>query len=266
MNGEHLELRVSSAPGWLREVPLAHRGLHGPGVPENSLASFAAARDAGVGIELDVRLSADGVPVVFHDRTVTRDGATVHVSRMTAEELSLVRLGDTDEHVPTLAQALEVAGQAPVMVEIKNERARAGGLEAAAVTVMAAHDDAGGGPTCAASFNPWTLRWLRRRRPAVDRVLTAGPMDNATIPAGMKWTVRTLRLLARIEPVAVSYDVVGLDAPSVQEYREAGGTVVAWTVSTPELLATARRLADNVIFERLSVEQVLSSAATEAGD
>lgn len=264
MNGDPLQVRVLPAPTWLREVPLAHRGLHGPGVPENSLAAFAAARDAGVGIELDVRLSADGIPVVFHDRTLQRDGRTVHVSRTTAADLATVALGDSDETIPTLARALEVAGPAPVMVEIKNERARAGGLEAATVTAMAAHGDAGGGPTCAASFNPWTLRWLRRRRPAVDRVLTAGPMDNAAIPAGMKWTVRTLRLLARIEPVAVSYDVVGLDAPSVQEYRRIGGTVVAWTVSTPELLATAHRLADNVIFERLPVEQVRVRDAHEA--
>lgn len=145
------------------------------------------------------------------------------------------------------------------MVEIKNERARAGGLEAAAVTAMVAHDDGGGGPTCVASFNPWTLRWLRRRRPAIDRVLTAGPMDNATIPAGMKWTVRTLRLLDRIDPVAVSYDVVGLDAPAVQDYREAGGTVVTWTVTTPVLLDTARQLADNLIFEQLAVSDVLAS-------
>ena len=263
MNDDDVQVRVVPAPGWLRDVPLAHRGLHGPGIPENSLAAFAAARDAGVGIELDVRLSADGVPVVFHDRTLDRDGRTIHLSRLSADDLARVRLGDSDETIPTLARALEVAGPTPVMVEIKNERARAGGLEAAAVTVMAAHDDAGGGPTCAASFNPWTLRWLRRRRPAVDRVLTAGPLDNAAIPAGMRWTVRTLRLLARIEPVAVSYDVVGLDTPSVQEYRRLGGTVVAWTVSTPALLATARRLADNVIFERLPVEQVQVRNASE---
>ncbi len=260
MTGEDLQLRVTAAPDWLREVPLAHRGLHGDGIPENSLAAFARARDEGVGIELDVRLSADGVPVVLHDRTVDHDGSVVDVSSISAQELATVRLAGTDEHIPTLDEALSVAGSAPVMVEVKNERARAGGLEAATVTVLAAHEERGGGPTCVASFNPWTLRWLRRRRPAVHRVLTAGPMDNATIPAGMKWTVRTLRLLHRIDPVAVSYDVVGLDAPAVQGYRQAGGTVVTWTVSSPTLLETARRHADNVIFEGLSVSEVLASS------
>lgn len=256
MSTDDLQLGGPPTPSWLREVPLAHRGLHGDGVPQNSLAAFDLAREAGIGIELDVRLSSDGVPVVFHDRSFERDGTVIDVSSVTAEALASVPLGDGDEGIPTLEEALATAGDAPVMVEVKNERARAGGLEAATATLLAAHAERGGGPTCVASFNPWSLRWLRRRRPAVDRVLTAGPMDDATIPAGMKWTVRTLRLLRGIDPVAVSYDVTGLDAPAVRDYHEAGGTVVTWTVSTPTLLATARRLADNVIFEDLSVAEI----------
>ena len=50
----------------------AHRGLWGGHTPENSLAAFEAARAAGVGVELDVRLTADGVPVVFHDAGLER--------------------------------------------------------------------------------------------------------------------------------------------------------------------------------------------------
>ena len=46
-------------PGWVTDVPLAHRGLWSDdGPPENSLAAFAAARDAGVGVELDVHLTS----------------------------------------------------------------------------------------------------------------------------------------------------------------------------------------------------------------
>ena len=52
----------------LTGIELAHRGLHeNPSLPENSLGAFKAAVDAGFGIELDVQLSKDGVPVVFHD-------------------------------------------------------------------------------------------------------------------------------------------------------------------------------------------------------
>ena len=57
----------------------AHRGLHSPdkSVPENSLAAFAAAADAGYGMELDVQLSKDGEVVVFHDDTL--DLSLIHI-------------------------------------------------------------------------------------------------------------------------------------------------------------------------------------------
>ncbi len=50
----------------------AHRGLWDAGAPENSLAAFEAARAAQIGVELDVRLTSDNVPVVFHDAGLER--------------------------------------------------------------------------------------------------------------------------------------------------------------------------------------------------
>lgn len=253
---EDFQPRVVAAPDWLRDVALTHRGLHDDGVPENSLAAFAAARDADFGIELDVRLSADGVPVVVHDAMVDLDGEQVAVAKLTVAQLADVTLDGTDEAVPTLADALATAGPAPVMVEVKNEWPRAGRLEAATVTALVAHDDAdGGGPTCVASFNPWTLRWLRRRRPAVDRVVT-GPLPVEGLPAGVRWPVRSLRLLSHIDPVALSHDIAHLDDEEVQAWRDGGGTVVTWTVRSEDHLATAATAADNIIFEGLAVDRV----------
>ncbi len=62
------------APAWLTERPIAHRGLHtgDSRVPENSLAAFQAAADAGYAIELDVQLTSDGQLVVCHDDDLTR--------------------------------------------------------------------------------------------------------------------------------------------------------------------------------------------------
>ena len=58
----------------LRGVHYAHRGLHDnkTDAPENSLKAFQLAVDAGYGIEMDVQLSKDEVPVVFHDETLNR--------------------------------------------------------------------------------------------------------------------------------------------------------------------------------------------------
>ena len=54
----------------------AHRGLHGMGVPENSLLAFRGAVEAGYGIELDLQLSRDGEVMVFHDYNLDRMTAT----------------------------------------------------------------------------------------------------------------------------------------------------------------------------------------------
>ena len=97
------------APGWLVEVPLAHRGLHVEGRLENTLAAFAAAADAGYGAELDVHLSADGVPVVVHDEDLVRvAGLDRRVADLTVEELAGVRLLDGSVGGPTLAAEIDL--------------------------------------------------------------------------------------------------------------------------------------------------------------
>src|SRR5690242_12989613 len=77
---------------------LAHRGYHQT-EPENTLAAFEAAAGLGIdGIETDIRLSADGVPILFHDRLV----GDTPIERLKEPELS-ARSGRS---VPTLEEAL----------------------------------------------------------------------------------------------------------------------------------------------------------------
>lgn len=244
---------TADAAGWLREVPLAHRGLHDADSPENSLSAFEAARAAGVGVELDVHLSADGVPVVLHDADLDRvAGIRGQVGGWTVADLE--RLDFATGGVPTLARALAVLGDAPAMVEVKNLDARAGALEPAVAAVLAAH----AGPTCVASFNPDTLRWFRRNAPGMPRVLTAGGIFDPRVPAVVRWSLDTLRWFRMVRPTAVSYWVGGLEHRAVQRIRR-HATVLAWTVTTADDLDRARRHADNVIFEGLAVADVLGS-------
>lgn len=146
----------------------AHRGLHGDGRPENSRAAFAAAIAAGYGIELDIRLSADGVPVVFHDDTLDRVcGRPGRVSALTFDELRQVSLGACGETVPSFAEVLElVAGQVPLLIEIKGEDSNTA-ICAAAAELLDNYD----GLFSVQSFNPLYLRWFNRNRPAYFRGL-----------------------------------------------------------------------------------------------
>jgi len=132
----------------------AHRGLHSDGVPENSLAAFEAAVERGFAIELDVRLSKDGVLVVFHDDTLTRVcGIEERVDAYTAEELSKIPLLGTGECVPTFDEVLAlVDGKVPLLVEIKED----GGDDR--VSIAAANRlKSYTGPFVVESFNPLSV-------------------------------------------------------------------------------------------------------------
>ncbi len=245
-------------PDWVVEVPLAHRGLHHPAgghgaaVPENSLAAFRAAADAGVGMELDVRLTRDDVAVVAHDRSLLRTtGADLLVDRCAHDELADLRLEGTGEHLPTLAEALAaVDGRVPVMVEVKNEGLRAGRVEAAALEVLRGYD----GPACVASFNPLTVGWFLRNEPRLLRAQTGGADD--ALPAVVRRALTRMLQRGFGRPDFLSWNVARLDDGFVTDARADGVPVVAWTVRTPEQLVAARAGADNWIFEGLPVADV----------
>lgn len=241
---------TEDCPGWLREVPLAHRGLHEPGgAPENSLPAFAAAAAAGYGVELDVMLSRDGVPVASHDPTLERAaGRGEKVADLTVAELATVRLAGTREHVPTLAAALAVLRTVPVMVELKQPSLRVGGLEAAVARLLDVHP----GPWCVASFNPASLRWFRRNRAEAVRALTAGPVNGARLPRVVRRRIAELKELPSVAPHAVSYDLAALPNSPCDAWRARGGVLVTWTADSEVSLARARELADNVIFENVT--------------
>jgi len=118
-------------PAWLTARPYAHRGYHHDAQhPENSLAAFLAAAEAGLGVELDVRLTSDGQLVVFHDGSLERmTGDRRQVADVDLSDLRRLRLLGSDERVPTLREALDaVGGRVPLLIEIKS-RGHAGLLE-----------------------------------------------------------------------------------------------------------------------------------------
>jgi glycerophosphoryl diester phosphodiesterase len=95
---------------------LAHRGYHAD-EPENTLAAFAAAVTLGVdGIETDVRLSRDGLPVILHDRVTPRKRAVSELTRREIED-------DVGHAVPVLAEILDAFPDVWWNIEIKNPAA-----------------------------------------------------------------------------------------------------------------------------------------------
>lgn len=151
----------------LRRWNYAHRGLHGNGVPENSMAAFRLALENGYGIELDVHLLSDGNLAVIHDSSLLRTaGVDVKIEDLATEDLGNYRLENTQEVIPTFQEVLDLFdGKAPLIVELKPANGNHSELAAAACKML----DSYSGLYCMESFDPRCIRWLKKNRPDVVR-------------------------------------------------------------------------------------------------
>lgn len=146
----------------------SHRGIHDnmDKNPENSLLSFRMAVDKEYGIELDVQVTKDNIPVVFHDRTLSRVCYLKNcLNDFTLKELKDLRLFKTEESIPTLKEVLDIVdGKVPLIVEIKNESTDISELKYIAEVL-----DNYNGIYSIESFNPLVLMWYKKNRPHVIR-------------------------------------------------------------------------------------------------
>jgi glycerophosphoryl diester phosphodiesterase len=102
---------------------IAHRGASGE-CPENTLLSFRRGLEQGAdALELDVRVSADGIPVVIHDRDVDRTtNASGPVGGFSTTELAALDAGE-GQQIPTLEQVLSDFPDTPIIIEVKEAAA-----------------------------------------------------------------------------------------------------------------------------------------------
>lgn len=237
----------------------AHRGLWSKRLAENSLSAFRAAVEAGVGIELDVQLSADGEVVVFHDDHLGRvTGENARVREKTAEELAALSLSGTGEGVPTLKEVLAVVdGKVPLLVELKSDYARTLLCEKTAAIL-----DTYKGPYMIESFHPFIVRWFRRHRPAVVRGQLYSWVYGKRGNRSLSFLILSLLLLnVAARPDFMAYDVECQRVLPLRlcllwrPYR------VVWTVRKKEQLLAAKG-ADTVIFESIE-EDVLGAVKEE---
>ena len=151
----------------LRGWNYAHRGLHGEGRPENSMAAFRASLEAGYGIELDIHLLKDGNLAVIHDSLLVRTtGCDGRIEDLSTEDLKNYRLEGTEETIPTFRELLDLyAGKAPLIVELKPVDGNHAALTEAACNMLETYP----GPYCVESFDPRCVLWLKKNRPQVIR-------------------------------------------------------------------------------------------------
>ena len=218
---------------------IAHRGASRD-CPENTLAAFDEALRQGCdAIELDLQLSLDGVPVVYHDRTLTRaGGGRKRVSQLSLAELVRLPAGERfdrrfrGEHIPTLEEVLDrYASRTRLLLEIKTREGRAGAtrhLELARCAAALVHRRRAARNVMMLSFDPTLLEACAEVAPGLRRVLNIKPPQELT--RGIRSSLDGL--------YALSVDIRRLTPRFATALVENGTPMLTFTCNTP---STVRR-------------------------
>ncbi len=227
----------------------AHRGLHGPGVPENSLAAIAAAVERGLGIECDVQRSSDGYAMVFHDWDLDRLTAEHGpVADRNAAELGRIALAGNGEPIPTLRQVLDlVDGRVPLLIEIKSRRDRR-----TAPLCLAVRRELEGyrGDHAVMSFDPRVSRWFATHSPHTLRGLVLTEENGKTLLG----SIRRRLAFHHARPDFLAYDIRDLPSRFAAARRRQGLPVLTWTVRSADHRQRAAEHADAPIAEGAGLE------------
>jgi glycerophosphoryl diester phosphodiesterase len=222
-----------------RVLNIAHRGASAV-APANTLAAFEKAVELGAdGVEFDVHLSADGVPVVIHDFTVnaTTDGSG-RVADMPLSQLKKLDAGSyfspafAHECIPTLEEVFEAVGnQLLLNIELKTVSLRDNGLERTVIAQVERHGLEKS--VLLSSFNPVSLRRAKRITSRIPVGLLYAP--NMPLPLRRAW----LAPLAPHEARHPEHTMV--DSQYMNWARRRNYRVNTWTVDEPDEM---RRLID----------------------
>ncbi len=234
----------------LKKTYFAHRGLHDNegDAPENSMAAFRRAVEAGLGMELDVQVTKDGVPVIFHDFTLNRIcGVEGKIAECTYEELQTYTLCKSRERIPKFEELLAmVDGRVPLIVEIKAETA-----DVSCCAVIDRMLRAYRGAYCIESFNPLVLCWFRINHREVVR----GQLSSNFRREGVYWNVFYFAMTHLLfnfltKPDFIAYNHKFSDEPGRRICRRLyRHPAAAWTIRSQKDLEALKGEYDVFIFD-----------------
>lgn len=230
----------------------AHRGYHNQKlqIPENSTKAFERAIENGFGIELDVQLTKDRIPVVFHDKSLLRAcGIDIKVKELTYKEIEQYLLFQTSEKIPKFTDVLEqIQGKVPLLVEFK--------VQWDAVPTCSIVDQVlrqYQGQYAVQSFSPLVLMWYRKHRPNILRGQLSTNFKEEKIEGNPKVNFMLQHLLFNFltKPDFISYDYKYRNNLSFQIATKCFGALAfGWTIKDEKVLAGSINDFNCYIFER----------------
>lgn len=235
---------------FLKSNLIAHRGLHNIsiGIPENSMLAFSKAIEKKYIIELDVHILKDGQVVVFHDDNLKRiTGVNKNVKDMTYNEISKLKLQDTNNYIPLFKDVLNlINGQVPVIIELKYDT-KCGLLEKEVLNILKNYN----GKFAIKSFSPFSIRYIRKHNPEIIRGQLASDFKkNHTMNIFKKIFYKNLFFNFMTKPDFISYDIRALPNNKILKLRKKM-FIMGWTIRNEKDLLKAKKYCDNFICENI---------------
>jgi glycerophosphoryl diester phosphodiesterase len=235
----------------LQKTSYAHRGLHGEGLPENSLSAIKKAAERGYGIEFDLHLTADGKLAVVHDDSLLRVcGADVRVCESSLAELRCHPLKN-GEPIPCFEEVLSaVEGRVPLLIELKSDGNNGKALVRACLAVLEDYK----GPYCIESFAPRVLFELKKQAPGVARgQLSYNYLKKSSKSYPVRLLLYTMLSNGWTKPDFVAYKQADQGSVPCRLAKLAGIPLFFWTVRDRTTALEEIGKGNAVIFEKFEL-------------
>ncbi len=215
---------------WSLPVVQAHRGYHQQSIPENSMESLAAAKDKGYQMaEIDVQITRDRVPVVYHDFSLrNRYRLNVNVSELSYSDL--IRIGTFAK----LSDVLTTENKPDFLnIEIKSKNFYQFPIEDAVVELINQHQCAD--RVMISSFNPWALLRVK----FIDRQLTRALLVTDEPEIWNFYYLKRMWTVPLVEPHVLNIRYSMFNSNLISKLKKFNVLTSAWTVND---LDTAKSL------------------------
>ena len=243
----HMKSRADQSP-----LVIGHRGASAL-APENTIVAFERAmRDGADGIEFDVRLARDRVPVVIHDATLRRTGLREgHVAGLTSDELSEVDVGTwfnlrhplraqqayAEARIPTLAEVFELFSKSDATLYVEMKCAASEGRALAQEVVRLVCDYSLVDNVVVESFTHDAIAEIKRIDSSIRTAALFEPKLARPFPSMRKMIERAL--VCQADEIALHRLLAGRRI--TEEAARLGLNTVVWTVDNPSWLQRAKR-------------------------
>ena len=233
---------------------IGHRGASAV-APENTLAAFARAMTDGAdGIEFDVRLARDGVPVVIHDPTLERTGLmTGRVAELSSEELQRADVGTwfgrrlkpnsvdfAGERLPSLSQVFDFFGKTAGLLYLEMKTEVEDDIRFATAVVRAIRDHSITNRVIVESFNLSLIQEVKNIDSEIRTAALFEPKKSNPLSLIPRMKLIHLAKARGADEIALHYSLA--TQRIIEKAMESGLRTVVWTVDNPDWVERARSL------------------------